>query len=334
MSRNDFDTYRNLYGKYFLYLDEQMSSVQRKSGLYSVQTIDEFMSIAEHIGNNKDQTKTKLFSNASLAAMRSADIAIRIWLTLDVRHLSHDSSSALTWDSEISLPVLLNGYFTVPSSNAYDSPRQIPDTFSVANLVRYYEFRVNWTSDLARHLSIDWKYKQITIFEHAICLRNHLDYSDDCPLPKPLIQEAIDTIKLLFPDDKNTRAFLAKEDRKFLKIPYGRERSLSLSAYRYWQGNISVLLDHWEQGSKGWSQIRLSPDRDNLLEYVTFWAATAVLILTIISITFSVASLALAKQALDVSVRSLEVSVQSYELSSAIACAEANATETLPAFCK
>ncbi|KAJ4253951.1 hypothetical protein NW762_010350 [Fusarium torreyae] len=334
MTRVDFNTCQELCKLYFLFVDEQISSVHRKSSLYSAQTINELLSMIQHIRKHKDQTKAELFSDTSLATMRSADVAIRIWLTLDVPHLSDDSSPVPRWDSKITLPAFLSTRFTFPVTSRHNSPRQIPETFSVANLVQYYKFRISWTSDLSRHLRIDWEYKQITIFEHAICLRNHLEYADDCPLPKPLVLEAIDTIKLLFPDDKNTKALLAKEGRNFLKIPYGRERSLSLSTYHYWQGNISLLLDHWEQGSKGWSQIRLSPDRDNLLEYVTFWAATTVLILTVISITFSVASLTLAKQALDVSVRSLEVSVQSFELSLAIACAEANATDTLPAFCK
>ncbi|KAL5609707.1 hypothetical protein FOVSG1_004388 [Fusarium oxysporum f. sp. vasinfectum] len=231
------------------------------------------------------------------------------------------------------LNLLLQNWST-PSKKQDRKSRQISQSFSIANLAHYYGFQVKWTSDLAQHLSIDWEYKQITIFEHVICLRNHLAYPDDCPLPKKFVGEAIDTIKLLFPDDKDTKAFLSRDGRKFLKIPFGRERSLSLGDFSYWETEISQLLDVWEQGPSGWSQLRLRPDRSNFLEYSTFWAAAVVLLLTLISIVFGVAGLVLAKKALDVSVKSLDVSVKSYELSLAIACAEANATETLPAFCK
>lgn len=335
MARSDFDTYMELYDKYFLFLEEQMSSVERRSILYSTKSVDELITLLEHIRRNAAQTKAELFNDASEEKMRSADIAVRIWLMIHIQHTSADSSLPSQWPNDTSLPDLLQCW-SMPTSPKLQSngTRHIPETFSVANLNRYYGFQVNWTSDLLQHLKIDWKYKQITIFEHAICLRNHLEHPDDCPLPKHFVQEAVDTIKLLFPDDKDTKAFLSRDDRNFLKIPFGRERSLFLSDFFHWQREMSQLLDYWEQGPSGWSQIRLQPDRSNFLEYSTFWIATIVLLLTIFSIIFGVAGLILAKKALDVSVRSLEVSVQSYELSLAIACAEANATETLPAFCK
>ncbi|KAH7253769.1 uncharacterized protein BKA55DRAFT_566228 [Fusarium redolens] len=333
MTRGDFDTYMDLYDRYFLFLEEQMCLIERKSILYSTKSIDELTSTIEHIRQFPQKPKFELFESSSDETMRSADMAIRIWLTIDIQHSTPDSRTSRVWPNFSSLRFLVGGW-PFPSRKYHDGNRQIPQSFSVANLTRYYDFQVNWTSDLTQHLTIDWKYKQITIFEHAICLRNHLAYPDDCPLPKILVQEAVDTIKLLFPDDKDTKAFLSREGRKLLKIPFGRERSLSLGDFSYWETEISQLLDVWEQGPSGWSQLRLRPDRSNFLEYSTFWAAAVVLLLTVISIVFGVAGLVLAKKALDVSVKSLDVSVKSYELSLAIACAEANATDTLPAFCK
>ncbi|KAF4987502.1 hypothetical protein FGRMN_10333 [Fusarium graminum] len=330
MPRSDFDTYEGLYDKYFLYLDELASSIQRRSSLYSVHSIDELLSFI-FLFRGKTQTKVEVLANASELSQRSADMAASLWLTVRIQHYSGDQSTLHQWPPDESLPSVVKAWFTTSPSN---NNRQIPESFSIPNLIRYYGFKITWTSDLLRHLSIDWKYKQITVFEHAICLRNHLEYSDGCPLPKEIIEEAIDTIKLLFPDSKETKVFLSHQDRKFLKIPFGRERSLSLRNYAYWQQDVSLLLDHWEQGPRGWSQIRLRPDRSNFLEYSTFWTATVVLLLTVFSIVFGVASLALAKQALDVSIRSLEVSVRSYDLSLAVACAGANSSDVLSSFCK
>lgn len=333
MTRSDFDTYMDLYDRYFLFLEEQMELIERKSILYSTKSIEELASIIDRIRQYPHKPKSEVFENSSEETMRSADMAIRIWLMIHIQHSSSASIGSWWWPKTMPLNLLLQNWST-PSKKQDRKSRQISQSFSIANLAHYYGFQVKWTSDLAQHLSIDWEYKQITIFEHVICLRNHLAYPDDCPLPKKFVGEAIDTIKLLFPDDKDTKAFLSRDGRKFLKIPFGRERSLSLGDFSYWETEISQLLDVWEQGPSGWSQLQLRPDRSNFLEYSTFWAAAVVLLLTVISIVFGVAGLVLAKKALDVSVKSLDVSVKSYELSLAIACAEANATETLPAFCK
>ncbi|KAI1038667.1 hypothetical protein LB505_011346 [Fusarium chuoi] len=333
MPRSDFDTYLDLYDKYFLFLDEQMSLIERKSILYSTKSIDELASMIDQIRQHSYKIKSELFANSSDETMRSADMAIRIWLMVYIEHSTSGSASSCRWPKTMSLSLLVQDWYP-PGRKTDAESRQISQSFSIANLARYYDFQVKWTSDLAQHLNIDWEYKQITVFEHAIALRNHLTYPEDCQLPKEFVQEAVDTIKLLFPDDKDTKAFLSREGRRFLKIPFGRERSLSLGDFSYWGTEISQLLDIWEQGPSGWSQLRLRPDQSNFLEYSTFWAAAVVLLLTVISIVFGVAGLVLAKKALDVSVKSLDVSVKSYELSLAIACAEANATENLPAFCK
>ena len=334
MPLGDFDTYGKLYDKYFLYLDEQTSLTQRKFSLYSEHTTAGLLSIIAHL-RGEDRAKIAIVTDITEQALRSADIAARMWLTIHIQHPSSDSSISHQWPNDQSLPSLLKGWFTPTSPDVVSSNTdQIPESFSVPNLVRYYGFKVTWTSDLFRHLEIDWKYKQITIFEHVICLRNHLEYSDGCPLPEEIVQEAIDSIKLLFPDNKETRLFLSQEDRQFLKIPFARDRALSLNSYNLWRPNISLLLDRWKQGPKGWSQVRLRPDRSNFLEHSTFWIASVVLLLTIISIVIGAASIVLAQRALDVSIRSLEVSVRSYDLALAIACAEANASDILPHFCE
>ncbi|KAH7140859.1 hypothetical protein EDB81DRAFT_900338 [Dactylonectria macrodidyma] len=332
MPRDDYETYARLYGKYFLYLEEQMSLVQRKPSIYSIGTIDHLTKLIEHIRGTENGTKADISSDGSSKSFNSIDIAVRIWLTIDVQHSSVQFSGSFHWPEDINLSGALEDWFTPPQDTKDKNIRQVPVDFSILNLIRYYQFKVTWTSDLLQHLKVDWKHKKIMVFEHGICLRNHIEYPS-CPLPRAVVQEAIDTLILLFPNDRDTNEFLLEEGRTFLGVPYGRGRSLSLASYCYWQRNLSDLIDHWEQGPKGWSQMRLKPDRGNLLEYVTFWAATFVLVLTILSIAFGVASLVLAKQALHVSIRSLEVSVQSYNLALAMACTDSNATETLPGFC-
>ncbi|KAF4462228.1 hypothetical protein FALBO_10969 [Fusarium albosuccineum] len=334
MARNDFDTYSELYDKYFLFLDEQMSLVHRKPDRYSAATLEEFMSLIQDIRTNRNETKAGSVADTSERSLRSMDIAVQIWLTIHVQHSHSDhsgniSSTQFSWARDRRLDTSLEDLFAQRQDTKETRSRQIPSSFSIPNLVHHYDFKVAWTSDLLQHLRIDWKSKQITIFEHGICLRDHLEYdeiSHPCPLPKAVIEEAVDTIRLLFPNSKETKRFLSREGRSFLKVPYGRGRRLSLGDYTYWRQSVVDLINHWEDGPKGWAQIRLNPDQGNLMEYATFWAATTVLILTTVSIMFGIASLVIAKQALD-------ISIKSYNLALAEACAEANATDTLPGFC-
>ncbi|KAF4449347.1 hypothetical protein F53441_7325 [Fusarium austroafricanum] len=337
MLRADFDTYASLYERYYLYLDDQVSLVNERATLYTAGTLGDLVELIPRIQEQNHRSKAQISADQSPTSYNTIDIAVRIWLTIHVQHPSTQVPDSFQWLETQTLSNALEKWFdqNAPSTNSdANNSRQIPMEFSITNLIHYYDLKLIWTGDLLQHLEVDWEHSQIKVFEHGICLRNHMANPDLCPLPSAVVREAVDTITLLFPKGSDTDEFLSKEGRAILDVPYGRPRSLSLSNYHYWRRNLSELIAHWEKGPKGLSQIRLKPDRGNLMEYVTFWVATLVLILTILSIAFGVVSLVIAKKALDASIRSLDVSIQSYNLALAIACVEANATEKLPGFCQ
>ncbi|CEI42124.1 hypothetical protein FVEN_g3857 [Fusarium venenatum] len=338
MLRADFDTYGHLYEKYYLYLDDQFSSVQQKPTLYTARTVGDLGDLIHRIQGPNNMAKADITAHQSQASYNTIDIAVRMWLTIHVQHSNTHSPECFHWpENEIlsdALDEWLNQNILSKRHLVDGNFRQIPQDFSIPNLIRYYEMKLIWTSDLLQHLKVDWEHNQIKVYEHGICLRNHMQNPGLCPFPEEFVREAVDTLVLLFPRGKDTDDLLSKEKRSILDVPYGRSRSLAFSNYHYWRLNLSELVTYWEKGPKGISQVRLKPDHGNLMEYITFWVATLVLFLTILSIAFGVASLVFAKKALDVSIRSLDVSVQSYNLALAIACAEKNATETLPGFCK
>ncbi|KLO86472.1 uncharacterized protein LW93_11248 [Fusarium fujikuroi] len=337
MLRADFDTYAELYKKYYLYLDDQFLSIQQKPTLYTARTLGELGDLIRRVQGPNHMKKADIVTDQSRASYNTVDIAASMWLTIHIQHSNTQSPDCFQWPEDKTLSNALGEWLDqrIPPKRPLDDEdtRQIPLDFSIPNLIRYYEMKVIWTSDLLQHLKIDWEHNHIKVYEHGICLRNHMKNPGLLPLPKELVREAVDTLTLLFPRCRDTDELLSKEMRTILDVPYGRSRSLALSNYHYWRRNLSELIAHWENGPKGLSQIRLKPDHGNLMEYITFWVATLVLILTILSIAFGVASLVLAKKALDVSIRSLELSAQSYNLALAIACADKNATETLPGFC-
>ncbi|KAG8667879.1 hypothetical protein FPOAC1_012718 [Fusarium poae] len=320
--RADFNRYSQIYEKYYLCLDDQFSSAQRKPTLYTARTVEDLGDVLHHMRGPNERTKADTTTDQSQASYNTIDVAVRMWLTIHVQHSNIQSSEYYHWPENKTL------------SNSLEEWINIPQGFSVPNLIRCYKMKLIWTSDLLQHLKVDWEHNHIKVYEHGICLRNHMQNPGLCPLPGEFVREAVDTLILLFPRGKDTDDFLSKERRTILDVPYGRSRSLAFSNYHYWRLNLSELVTYWEKGPKGLSQVRLKPDHGNLAEYITFWVATLVLFLTILSIAFGVASLVFAKKALDVSIQSLDVTVQSYNLALAIACAEKNATETLPGFCK
>ncbi|OBS20098.1 hypothetical protein FPOA_11820 [Fusarium poae] len=331
MLRADFDTYGQLYEKYYLYLEDQFSSVQQKPTLYTARTVGDLGDVIHRIQRPNSMIKADITADQSQASFNTIDIAVRMWLTIHVQRSNTQSPECFHWPGNKTLSNALREWLDknmLSKRHLVDSNfHQIPQEFSIPNLIRYYEMKLIWTSDLLQHLKIDWEHNQIKVYEHGICLRNHMQNPGLCPFPEELVREAVDTLILLFPRGRDTDDFLSKERRTILDVPYGRSRSLAFSNYHYWRLNLSELVTYWEKGPKGLSQIKLKPGHGNLMEYITFWVATLVLILTILSIGFGVASLVLAKKALD-------VSAQSYNLALAIACAEKNATETLPGFCK
>ncbi|KAK7428431.1 hypothetical protein QQZ08_005050 [Neonectria magnoliae] len=166
MPRNDYETYGRLYGKYFLYLEEQMSLVQRKPSIYSIGTIDHVTKLIEHIRRAGNGTKAEISSDGSSKSFNSIDIAVRIWLTIDVQHSSVRFPGSFHWPKDINLSVTIEDWFTLPRGPEDKNIGQVPVDFSILNLIRYYQFKVIWTSDLLQHLKIDWKHKKIRVFEH------------------------------------------------------------------------------------------------------------------------------------------------------------------------
>ncbi|KFA68640.1 hypothetical protein S40285_10835 [Stachybotrys chlorohalonatus IBT 40285] len=195
--------------------------------------------------------------------------------------------------------------------------------FTIPNLVQDYRWTVQWTSNLADHLLIErmGTGKRVTIYEHKICLLNHLQYGQDCPVPRDALEEALDTLNLLFPPtDPATHRYLKAQHRPFHQLGFcSRNVKRDLQHYRYWQNNLVDLLHDLEEQPYGLGQLRLDKDRRNLLQFATFWIATIVALLTVISIAFGVVSTVYA--------------ARQYNLALAQACSTPDGAVNLPEYC-
>ncbi|KAK1658649.1 hypothetical protein BDP55DRAFT_507677, partial [Colletotrichum godetiae] len=242
---------------------------------------------------------------------RSLDLVARLWLTINFDTLPlgqiYPKPVQLAWEETKTLRQVIDSYFAVTLA---DRPAElkrgdIPSTFNITVLCERYNFSIRWTSNLAEHLQIEEKLGQrsVMLYEHIVCLWNHLEYSKDCPVPQSLLEETLDTLVLLFPyEDTGTMKLLKREKKNFWRLGRcGRTRKAELDDFSYWKPGIQRLLEEYNKPPRGTQQLRLDKEGRNFLEFSTFWTALLVAILTILGIAFGTIGTAYAIKAYNLS---------------------------------
>ncbi|KAI0115886.1 hypothetical protein GGR51DRAFT_502490 [Nemania sp. FL0031] len=257
--------------------------------------------------------------------------ALRMMLTLDVRIDSRegfdlrDKSYTIDWGDITSLARAVEHHFL---SNGRRQTRgmvtgRIDPSLSLAYLCNYRGFKVFWTSNISEHLNISWKSKIITIYEHKVFLWNHLRNSKTPIIPREILEEAIDTLNLLFPlNDRLTATLLAQNGKEFQGLGYcsrPRDLCLDLGKFNIWKDRIAELVEIMNEEPKGLKQLTLEKDGRNFLPFVTFWVAIAVALLSILNLPFSIIS--------------MQYTIKQYDLALAQACSDPNARDALPQYC-
>ncbi|KAI3337219.1 hypothetical protein HD806DRAFT_476007 [Xylariaceae sp. AK1471] len=264
------------------------------------------------------------------AGVSYGERALRLMLSLDIRissrgeSISRARSSIIDWGDGTTLSRTIADHFLKGSSCTRDMVTgRIDPSLSLAYLCTYRGFKVFWTSNLSEHLNISWKSKIITIYEHKIFLWNHLRNSNNPIIPRTILEEAIDTLNLLFPlNDRLTRSFLAQNGKEFQGLGYcsrPRDLCLDLGKFNIWRDRIAELVEIMNEEPKGLKQLALEKDGRNLLPFVTFWIAIAVALLSLLNLPFAVIS--------------MKYTIKQYELALAQACSEQNAGSALPQYC-
>src|SRR5207244_8887795 len=98
---------------------------------------------------------------------------------------------------------------------------RIDPAMTMSHLSGSRGLKVFWTSNLADHLAINWKSRVVSVYEHKICLWNHLNSKVEPIIPREILEEAIDTLNLLFPlNDSPTKDFLKQNGKPFYGLGY------------------------------------------------------------------------------------------------------------------
>lgn len=260
------------------------------------------------------------------------DLALRVMLTLDIRSAPLDNLQTqqgmiypgpTLWNGDTCLSKALTQHFSRLPSSSLDEmkSRKIEPNMTMAFLSSNRGVTVKWTSNLSEHLSMDWKSRVISVYEHKICLWNYLNAPWPCIIPQKILEEAVDTLNILFPlNDAPTKAFLRQQRVHFYGLgKCRRERCYELAKYEVWRERLANLIDVMSEEPRGMQQLALSKDGKNLLNFATFWVASTVAILTIISIAFG-------------TVQTI-YSIKQYNLAVAQACSAPDAATVLPKYC-
>ncbi|OHE90432.1 hypothetical protein CORC01_14274 [Colletotrichum orchidophilum] len=276
---------------------------------------------------------------------RSLDLIARLWLTINFDTLPlgqmYPNPTQVAWEDNKSLNQAIKSQFAMNHADSNHSVElhrgRIPSAFNMAILCERYNFSIRWTHNLADHLRIDGESGKITVtlYEHIVCLWNHLQYSPNCPIPQSLLEETLDSLILLFPyEDPGTMKFLKRENKNFWRLGRcGRTRKAELDDFFHWKQNIRRLLREYDQPPRGTQQLRLDREGRNFLEFSTFWTALAVAILTILGIAFGTIGTAYAIKAYNLSYKQYVLSQKQYELDLVQACADPEAAKQWPEFC-
>ncbi|KAI1154998.1 hypothetical protein F4825DRAFT_409257 [Nemania diffusa] len=265
-------------------------------------------------------------------AVRHGERALRMMLTLDIRLDSREvfgsrpRSSTIDWGDSSSLASTIENHFLGDGHHHHTRGMvtgRIDPCLSLAYLCNYRGFKVFWTSNISEHLNISWKSKIITVYEHKVFLWNHLRNSKTPIIPRAVLEEAIDTLNLLFPlNDRFTTTLLAQHGKDFQGLGYcsrPRDQCLDLGKFDIWKDRIAELVEIMHEEPKGFKQLALEKDGRNFLPFVTFWVAIAVAILSLLNLPFAIIS--------------MQYTIKQYDLAVAQACSDPNARDALPQYC-
>lgn len=279
----------------------KLSHVRRHRDLFAVQDFEGIFAIIRTLREQPSKSyndivcsiSSQLYLNmAPESIRRSVELSTRIWLTFnthsaDVSIGTIDASeSGINWAMNQTLEQLIVSQLA--ERRTLQKPGKgvrIDAAITAAYLVNTCGLTLQWSNNFVDHLRFDPEHLVLTVYRHKACLISHLDSNTNCPIPRDLLEEMLDTLNLLFPfGDSATRSMLWKEGQQSLYTlgNRGRRTQTDASYYQYFGADLTQLIEAFSGTPRTWRQLAL--DRRNKLEWSAFWVTVMVAILTLVSI--------------------------------------------------
>ncbi|CAJ0553171.1 Ff.00g116830.m01.CDS01 [Fusarium sp. VM40] len=334
------ETVQKQYSQLLNYFEHELKMIRENADISAVQSTDGICSLIRKMKRMDTITRRKALDIARQEMWimqvdenklsKSVDIALRLWLTVNISSTEIGRQGLLSWGCDTNLRDLVRSYFNDCKANTqhHQPDQRLNPNLTAEFLTSNYGYTVEWTHNLVDHLVIDWKYKVITVYEHKIYLYNNVSFPEESIIPQEISQEAMDTLNLLFPfQDDATKRFLSRHKKQFYGLGFcNRPRKLELEDYYYWRHRIADLGYILRGPAIGLQQLRLDREGNNMLQISTFWITAAVGVVTVISIAVAVGATVYG-------VKQYNLALRQYRLSVAEACLEPAAREQLGEFC-
>lgn len=336
------------YSAFLQYLNVAFSVFSKGKPPYSTSDLDTTLNLIapmrQALAQNTSMKRNELVHHLTqcrppvTSDLNSMCLCLSIWLTLNIVppgafDVGMLGKRRLEWQESSTIAEVINAAFPCPPIAQPDVLAWINPNLTIEYLHAMHDFKVLFIGNLAEHLDIQWRPNDrkplIKVYKHKIFLLNELQFPQSSPLPKDLVQETLDTLSLLFPNNDNyTQHFL--EENKMLYLyrlgTFGGDRHCDLNHYRYWRVKIARLSNIVEAGPTGFRTIMPGRNLSNIKESATFWVT--VLLITVLT----VASIVLGALSYVVGRRQLDLAEVQYKLSLAQACATMNSSQ-LPGWC-
>lgn len=243
----------------------------------------------EHLREAAGQKNSRSASDTAptdVTLENSLNWAVRLVTMVEVGELkcAFSHRRPLLWEHG-TLPEFLSELFTPKKPPA--GHVRLEKTFNALNLERLAGISIEWTSDLASHLSLRDDDTKLLVFQHAAFLRNA--HFQNSLFPDGFQGETLRTLALLFPNgDQDIRKWLRKQPNYDTSISHAgitrcprlRADDRQIENFHFWRERLSILKQIFDESepktiSQWWFDRRKGP------QWYTFWVAVAVLVLTI-----------------------------------------------------
>lgn len=334
------DDYSTLINHIATYLQE----LSPYASEFAAKTFESLFLIISKLGEDRAVTRDGLqehlkscyLNTPESSIRRSVDLAIRLWLGLNVSSIAsvgprNARDSRIIWRSNEQFGQMVAAQFPKNTGRPPASTFPLDEAFTAVNLRNICRLQIRWTSNLQDHLKISGPrgHRVLSIYQHKVCLINHFKGPQKEIIGENVLKETIRTLDLLFPlADANTEAFL-KEEGICMHSFHGHTitSSISINDFDVWRPKLEQLLGLFNGPPESVAQTLL--DTRNINQWITLWIAIfGVFLLTTV---FGILATVYTIKQYRLAVVSYDLSVDSFQLSRLVACQQK--TEPLPGFC-
>ena len=177
------------YRSYFEFLRQELRNIPWKgvSPKFAVQTLNDIRTVVKLLLEYQAQPRSYLIQQLhhsfphqdDVAVIRSMELAVRLWLGLNVQTWGIAVSSQMPrttriqWTDSVSLLDMVEQVFQQSKRDPDKQRSRISPGFTAWKLMHLCTVEIEWTDSLSDHLHFDHGSKILKIYRHKICLLRH-----------------------------------------------------------------------------------------------------------------------------------------------------------------